>query len=166
MAAGPCIFCKQIHDFSPEEAFQILRKTPDSLRLLLDNVNTESISVKNSDKWSPREVLIHLIDTEYAYGFRFRLIMGEKNAQISAYNQEDWAKTFFYGDLDGTQLIRAFTPIRRVNLELLGSVDPKLFEQTGNHPEYGAVSVGQMIPHLAAHDLNHLQQIRDRIPVV
>ncbi len=103
---------------------------------------------------------------EYAYGFRFRLIMAETNAQVCAFNQEDWAKTLTYGDLDGTQLIRAFTPIRRVNLELLTSVDPKLFDKTGDHPEFGAISVGQMIPHLAAHDLKHLQQIRDRIPVV
>lgn len=165
MAAGPCIFCNQTHDFTQEESFQVLRKTPDSLRLLLDDVNREAISVKPSEKWSPREILIHLIDTEYAYGFRFRFIMGEKKPKISPYDQEEWSKTFTYGDLDATQLIRAFTPIRRVNLELLQTVAPDLFDKKADHPEYGLINVAMMIPHLAAHDLKHLQQIRDRLPV-
>lgn len=166
MGAAACIFCKKTHDFTREESFQILRKTPDSLRLLLDAVNMEALTQKKESQWSPREILIHLIDTEFAYGFRYRAIMGQENAEVSSYDQEAWAKSFSYGDLDGTQLIRAFTPLRRVNLELLQSVDPKMFERTAKHPEYGNICVADMIPHIAAHDLKHLEQIRDRIPVV
>ena len=92
--------------------------------------------------------------------------MAEKEPVITPYDQDNWVTTFDYGDLDANQLVRAFTPLRRVNLELLQSVDPKLFDKQANHPEYGMITVGMMIPHLAAHDLNHLQQIRDRLPVV
>ena len=162
-----CVFCKNVHDYDREEAFQILRKTSDTLRLLLDDANREAFSKKEEgDAWSPRQILIHMIDTEYAWGFRYRYIMAEKDPVLTPYDQNDWSKTFDYGDLDATQLIRAFTPIRRVNLELLQSVDPKLFDKQASHPQYGKVTVGIMIPHLAAHDLKHLQQIRDRLPVV
>lgn len=164
MARTSCVFCKKVHDFDREGAFQILRKTPDTLRELLDGVTVENFSKQKAAEWSPRHIVIHLIDVEYAYGFRFRVILAEKNASVSPFNQEDWSKTFTYGDQDATQLIRAFTPIRRVNLELLQTVDPKLFENQGRHPEFGLITVDQMIPHLAAHDLNHLQQIRDRVP--
>jgi DinB superfamily len=159
-----CVFCKKVHDFDREGAFQILRKTSDTLRLLLDDANPQAFAKSDSKAWSPRQILVHLVDTEYAYGFRFRYIMAEKDPVISPYNQNDWSNTFLYGDLDATQLIRAFTPIRRVNLELLQSVDPKLFDKQARHPEFGMITVGQMIPHLAGHDLNHLQQIRDRLP--
>jgi len=163
MSTAPC-FCKKIHEYSIPEALQVMRRTPDSLRLLLDAVNPGAFVHKKGKAWSPREILTHLIDTEFAYGFRFRSIMGQKDSQVSSYDQEQWATTFTYGNLDATQLIRAFTPLRRVNLELLQGVDPKLFESAGHHPEYGTMRVSQMIPHIAAHDLNHLQQIRDRIP--
>jgi DinB superfamily len=166
MGAAPCIFCKRSHDFTREEAFQILRRTPDSLRLLLDAVNPEDLRRKKGKEWSPREILIHLVDTEFAYGFRYRAIMGKEGCQVSAYDQQEWAERFGYGELDGIQLVRAFTPLRRVNLELLQSVDPALFQRAGYHEEYGKITVGDMIPHIAAHDLNHLQQIRDRIPAV
>lgn len=166
MSTTPCVFCKKVHDFDREEAFQMMRKTPDTLRLLLDNVSLNSMSAEGDGKWSPRQLLIHLIDTEYAYGFRYRLIMAEKEPVITPYDQDMWVSTFTYGDLDATQLIRAFTPIRRVNLELLTSVDPKLFDKPAKHPEYGNITVGQMIPHLAAHDGSHLEQIRNLIPPV
>ncbi len=166
MTAAPCVFCKKVHDFDREEAFQILRKTPDTLRLLVDDLSLNSVTAEKGDEWSPRQLLIHLIDTEYAYGFRYRLIMAEKDPVITPYDQEMWVSTFTYGSLDATQLIRAFIPIRRVNLELLTTVDTKLFDKPANHPQYGTITVGQMIPHAAAHDTNHLQQIRERIPAM
>jgi DinB superfamily len=160
-----CVFCKKVHDYDREGSFQILLKTSDTLRLLLDDANPEAFSKRETGVWSPRQILIHMVDTEYAYGFRYRYIMAEKEPVVTPYDQNDWSNTFDYGDLDATQLIRAFTPIRRVNLELLQNVDPKLFDKQARHPEYGTITVGMMIPHIAAHDLKHLQQIRDRLPV-
>ena len=162
-----CVFCKQTHDFDREGAMQVLRKTADTLRLLLEDTTTpEAFAKQDGNAWSPRQILIHLIDTEFAYGFRYRFIMAEKDPVISPYNQDDWVSSFQYGTLDATQLVRAFTPIRRVNLELLQNVDPGLFDKKARHPEFGMITVGMMIPHLAAHDIKHLQQIRDRLAVV
>ena len=162
-----CVFCKKDHPFDRDTAFQILRKTPDTLRELLDGVDLKTISKKPSETdWSPRQILIHLIDTEFAYGFRYRVIMAEKEPSLTPFDQNAWVDHFTYGDQDATQLIRAFTPLRRVNLELLQTVDPSFFERKGKHPEFGLITVAQIIPHLAAHDLSHLQQIRDRVPAV
>src|SRR3990172_11064253 len=144
MSNAPC-FCGKDHEITIQEAFPIMRRTPDSLRLLLDAVDPAAFSRKKGEQWSPREVLIHLIDTEFAYGFRFRCIMGSKEASLTSYDQEEWSNTFTYGSLDATQLVRAFTPLRRVNLELLQSVDTKLYDRKGKHPEYGSMSVGQII---------------------
>ncbi len=164
MSNQPCVFCNKIHDYDREHALQIMRKTSDTLRELLDSVTPDMLAKKPEKGWSPRQILIHLIDCEYAYGFRFRYIMAEDNPVIMPYDQEAWVNTFTYGNQDATQLVRAFTPIRRVNIELLQTVDPKLFDKPAKHPEYGTITVAQIIPHLAYHDLNHLQQIRDRIP--
>lgn len=164
MANTACVFCKKVHDYDIDDAFQILRKTPDTLRELLDDVDMDTLSKrKKTDEWSPRELLIHMIDTEFSYGFRFRYIMAEKSPVVTPYDQNMWVDTYKYGIQDGTQLIRAFTPLRRVNLELLQTVDRKLFEKPAQHPEYGTITVAMMIPHLAGHDTNHLQQIRERI---
>jgi len=166
MSATSCVVCKKVHDYDVDDAFEILRKTPDTLRELLDAVSMETLSKKEGKVWSPRQVLIHLIDAEYVYGYRYRLIMGEKDPVLSPFDQDQWVNTFHYGDQDATQLIRAFTPIRRVNLELLQNVDRELFDRPAKHPVWGTITVGQLVIHLAAHDTSHLQQIRDRVPAV
>lgn len=167
MAKTACVFCKKVHGYDIDDALQILRKTPDTLRELLDAVDMDTLSKKRkADEWSPRELLIHLIDTEFAYGFRFRYIMAEKEPVLTPYDQDLWVSSYKYGIQDGTQLIRGFTPLRRVNLELLQTVDRKLFDKQAKHPEYGTITVAQMIPHLAGHDVNHLQQIRERVPAL
>lgn len=160
-------YCKKTHEYDIDDALQVLRKTPDTLRELLDAVDHDTLSRRRkADEWSARELLIHLVDTEFAYGFRFRYIMAEKDPVMTPYDQDSWVSCFKYGIQDATQLIRGFTPLRRVNLELLQTVDRKLFDKPAKHPELGVITVGQMIPHLAAHDVNHLQQIRERVPAV
>lgn len=165
MAGEACIICKKSHSFSREEALQIMRKTPDTLRELLDGVSADAFSSSNAHQWSPRKILIHLIDSEFVYGFRMRLIMAGKEPTITPMDQDEWNDTFHYGALNAEQLIRAFTPIRRVNLELLQNIDSSLLKKVGNHPEFGKLSVGILIPHIASHDQSHLQQIRERLPV-
>src|SRR5688572_5775901 len=104
MVMSECVFCKKKHDFDREEAFQTLRKTSDTLRLMLDDASPEAFSKREGDAWSPRQILTHMVDTEYAYGFRYRYIMAEKDPVVTPYDQNEWVNTFDYGDLDATQL--------------------------------------------------------------
>jgi len=166
MAAAACVFCKKTHDYTWEDAVQILRKTPDTLRELLDGVSGEAFNQRKGKEWSARQLMIHFIDTEILMGYRWRLMMAEQEPAITPVDQDLWNNTFQYGDLDATQLIRAFTPIRRVNVEMLETVDPALFDKKAKHPEFGAITVRMYVPHIAGHDLNHLQQIRERVPAV
>jgi len=41
-------------------------------------------------KWTPNEIIGHLTDSEWVYGYRFRLILCERNPAIVGTNQESW----------------------------------------------------------------------------
>ena len=47
-------------------------------------------------KWSAREVVHHLADSEMTGAVRLRLLVGTDNPQIYGYNQEEFAKRLFY----------------------------------------------------------------------
>ena len=159
-----CVLCSKAHAFDREDAFEVLRNTPGVLREVIHGVAPETLSKKVSGKWSPRELLIHLVHTDYIYGYRIRQIITEKNPVLAPIDGDAWVNSFSYGQLDGMRLVDAFDAIRKMNLDLLQSIDPKLFEKPAWHPQYGPVTIATIIPeHLAEHDLNHLQQIRDRI---
>ena len=50
MANTACVFCKKVHDYDIDDAFQILRKTPDTLRELLDDVDMDTLSKRKKDR--------------------------------------------------------------------------------------------------------------------
>ena len=40
------------------------------------------------NKWTPNEIIGHLVDSEWVYGFRLRLILCEDNPTVLGMNQE------------------------------------------------------------------------------
>ncbi len=58
-----------------------------------------------------------------------------------------------------TELVSAFTEARQANLAELDRLvtTPDLARQ-GQHPEFGAVTLSQLLATWVVHDLNHLQQ--------
>src|SRR6516225_7228485 len=41
-------------------------------------------------KWTPNEVIGHLTDSEWVYGYRLRLILSQENPAILATDQDSW----------------------------------------------------------------------------
>jgi len=60
-----------------------------------------------------------------------------------------------------TELLDDFAEVRAQNLEALRAFNPTPtdLERRGNHPEFGEVTLSQLLATWAAHDLNHLHQI-------
>jgi len=59
-----------------------------------------------------------------------------------------------------TALRRAPAALRRSNLAYVGRLSAAQKGQHGRHPEYGRLTIPQMLAHWAEHDLSHLEQIR------
>src|SRR5687767_10697338 len=47
-------------------------------------------------KWSAREVVHHLADSEMTGATRLRVLVGTDNPQIFGYNQDEFARRLFY----------------------------------------------------------------------
>ena len=49
------------------------------------------------DKWSVRQIVCHLADTQIVIAMRIRLILAEESPTLGAFNQEAWANNLDYG---------------------------------------------------------------------
>jgi hypothetical protein len=60
-----------------------------------------------------------------------------------------------------TQLLIEFTALREYNIEQLRSknLSAKDLETIGTHPDFGPVSLSQLLSTWVVHDLNHISQI-------
>lgn len=117
-------------------------------------------------KWTPNEVIGHLADSEWVYGYRLRLILCEDNPTILGINQDLWVAGQRHNEREPLDLVEMFRTMRQFNLVLWTRMSPADLKRTGQHNERGPESLGVMLRLLAGHDLSHLDQISRYIQAV
>jgi DinB superfamily len=110
-------------------------------------------------KWTPNEVIGHLADSEWVYGYRLRLILCEDNPPIRGTNQDLWVAGQRHNEREPSELVEMFRMMRQFNLALWKRISAADSERTGQHNERGPESLGVMLRMMAGHDLSHLVQI-------
>jgi uncharacterized damage-inducible protein DinB len=114
-------------------------------------------------KWTPLEIIGHLADGEWVYGFRLRLIFCEDTPQITGTAQDAWVARQRHNDRDASELVEAFRVLRELNLAYWASISKEDLQRAGLHNERGEETLLMMMRLMAGHDLSHLGQIRQYI---
>ena len=142
------------------DPLKILAQTASTLA---DIVRKHSATVLRSrpfeGKWTPNEVIGHLVDSEWVYGYRLRLILCEDNPTILGMNQDLWVAGQRHNEREPSELVEVFRTMRQFNLALWKRMSPADLKRTGQHNERGPEALGVMLRMLAGHDLSHLDQI-------
>lgn len=111
-------------------------------------------------KWSAHEILSHLVDVEFIFGWRIRRGLAEPGKPIEAMDQEAWAAALPYRKLSVTAQLAALKAMRAANVAMLGVVSPKAHKAGWvMHPERGKETTATQLRMWAGHDLNHLSQL-------
>jgi hypothetical protein len=140
------------------DPFDVLSETPSRLEDLYWELKDKKLgSSYAAGKWTAREILAHLADTEGVYGFRVRLALAADHPTIQPFDQDGFNR--LYQGIDASLAIEVFRAQRTWNLELFRSLTPAQRERAALHPERGEETVGHIIALLAGHDLNHLAQL-------
>ena len=108
-------------------------------------------------KWTAREILCHLADTEVAFAFRLRQALAEPHYTIQPFDQEAWARN--YEALEARPALETFAALRRWNVALIDSVPEDMYAKPVTHPERGKMTFRTLVETMAGHDLNHLRQL-------
>jgi len=109
-------------------------------------------------KWSARQVLAHLADTEIAFGFRLRQAVAETGHVIQPFDQDKWATG--YASADAETALALFGLLRKWNVQFLRALPEGTLEKGVVHPERGTMTVRTIVETMAGHDGNHLAQLQ------
>jgi hypothetical protein len=155
-----------LHLLGDNDPVTILRQTPAALQRFLDAVPAEIASrPEASGKWSIREVVQHLADSELVSGFRLRMVMAHHRPVLTGYDQDLWASRLRYRDVDIRAAVDQFAALRRANVRIWEDLGPTDLVRVGVHGERGEETLEHMRRLHAGHDLLHLQQL-ERIRAV
>jgi uncharacterized damage-inducible protein DinB len=149
-------------EFQLDRAQEILKRTPATLKALLDGLSDEWVtSNEGAASWSPFDVMGHLIhgeETDWIPRARMILEYGESRAfePFDRFAMFEQSKGKTLGEL-----LDRFEQLRRESLRELDEMNltPEMLSKQGLHPELGTVTLGQLLSTWVVHDLGHTGQI-------
>jgi len=111
-------------------------------------------------KWSAREIVQHLADSEMNSAVRMRKLLTEESPQIQGYDQEVYASALRYNERDIRPALDALRGARATTGQLLDSMTEEDWAREGTHSESGRYTASDWLSIYAAHAHNHAAQIR------
>jgi DinB family protein len=146
-----------------EERKKLIAEYADGYRVVSEAVagaTDEQLDARPAPgKWSAREIVHHLADSEMIGAGRLRLIVATDNPQIVAYDQDALVERLFY-DRPIAASLDAFKTARRSTVEILERMtDQDWARAAGTHTEHGVYTADRWLEIYARHAHAHARQI-------
>jgi DinB family protein len=122
-------------------------------------------------KWTARQILVHLVQTEIALGNRARMALSTRDYAAQAFDQDGWmeiegssretdgSRGSGNAGVTGEAALAALVAMNAVNRALFESLTPAQRAMPFSHPEYGALTVDWLIHQMGGHLLHHVEQV-------
>src|SRR6185312_902443 len=112
------------------------------------------------DKWSVRQIVAHLADTEAVTVARLRSMIAEDNPALVPFDQNAWADKTDYAKRKPSQALDTMRHLRADNYALLKDLSEETFSRTGTHSRRGPMTLLDLLRLMAEHAEKHATQIR------
>lgn len=148
--------------FELNKSLEILERTPLILEAYLVGLSEEWLkSNEGEGSWSPYEIVGHLIFGEMTdWLVRIKIILNSsENKLFEPFDR--FAQLKENQSIPISQLLKTFSQLRSENIAELKSLNIRKddLKLKGIHPEFGQVTLEQLIATWTVHDLGHIGQI-------
>ena len=110
-------------------------------------------------KWTAREIVHHLGDSEMTAAVRLRLLLATPRPQIMGYDQDEFARRLHYATRPIEASLDAFNAARRSTAEILDRLTEAEWLREGTHSEVGRYTLEGWLEIYATHAHAHADQI-------
>ena len=148
----------------PEDRNQLIAKYQagyEEVAAALKNFPSEHLRAHPIEgKWSAREIVHHLGDSETTSAGRLRTLLVEDNPLIKGYDQDEFAAHLKYNERDMEPALDAFKAARATTAQLLALMSEEDWHREGEHTESGRYTAEDWLQIYSEHAHNHASQIR------
>ncbi len=113
------------------------------------------------EKWTVREVVGHILDTERILGFRLLVFARGDDPPMRRADEDLYVRNAEFSRLPMAELVEEFALLRRANVKLLEHLPDAAWNRTGVMNDT-PVSVRALAYLLAGHERHHLSILRTR----
>ena len=115
-------------------------------------------------RWSAIEIALHVADSELVGGARVRMVFAQSGAVLPGYDQDVWTRVFDYQSAPEKMraaALRQFKAVRESTVSVFERASAADWDRSGVHPEYGPVTLRNLLELYADHSERHVEQILD-----
>jgi hypothetical protein len=110
-------------------------------------------------KWTARQIVHHLADSEMTAAVRFRLLVAEDRPSIKGYDQDEFARRLHYARPHEASL-ELFRAVRASTAELMSRLTEADWLREGTHTDTGRFGLDTWLRIYGPHAHRHADQIR------
>jgi uncharacterized damage-inducible protein DinB len=153
-------------DLATETLLSVFEAAPGRIASAVAGLRPEELSARPiAGKWTIQEIVCHVADSEICGALRIRLTLAQPGSPLPAYDQDRFARGLAYGEFDRalfSDTLDLFARLRSVSARLFRRADASAWSRTGDHHEWGTVTLRQLLELYADHGERHLSQILER----
>ncbi len=147
-------FQKKYIDSFEGDVFELLAKQKESFTTFIDSLDNEQLNYSYADdKWTLRQVIIHIIDTEAIFNYRALCISRGDKQVLAGFDQDEYMDNMIIDKFNKEYLINYFTITRYNCLILINSFTDEQWEWEGKINDYTMKL--KVFPHMNAGHLEH-----------
>jgi hypothetical protein len=165
-SAAPAAFPDDYREIPTRRLLAIFEAAPPRFGLALEGLTTGELSARPiRGKWSIREIVCHVADSEAVGWVRMRLMLSQPDATLPGYDQDRFASGVGYAAFDDALVqdtLDLFARMRSISSRLLRQLASDAWESAGLHREWGRMTLRQLLELYADHGERHLDQVLDR----
>jgi len=144
------------------EVIMHLRNNLVTVKNFIASIPEEKLTYRYApDKWTIKEVLVHVIDTERIFAYRaLRFARNDKTA-LPGYEQNDYVPYSRANERSLESIFREYSAVRVATLSFFESLSGEDFLRSGT-ANGNPASVRALAYQIAGHELHHVKIIKER----
>jgi len=121
----------------------------------------QSLFAYAEGKWTLKELLLHLSDTERIFQYRILAFARGEKSELPGFDEENYAANSFANERSLTSLLEEYQLIRKSSQILLETANSSALKNRGiaNGNQISAETIGKLI---VGHNIHHLNVIQER----
>jgi DinB superfamily len=145
-----------------EDALPALERQPDELRRAVGSLPPERAGFRYAPgKWSVRELVGHVMDSERVFGYRALCVARGESAPLPGFEQTDYAANAGHDRYALGDLVAEFETVRRANVSMLAHLDETAILRIGTANGL-PISVRALAFIMVGHFRHHMAVLADR----
>ncbi|MDP4680312.1 MAG: DinB family protein [Cyclobacteriaceae bacterium] len=151
-----------INRVKSKDVIEFLKVQRRTLSKLLNSISEDRISYRYAEgKWSVKQVLRHIIDTEIVFAYSVHAISKNNSIELPGMDEQEYMDNTDDNGNSFEQLVEEFNNVRKATISMIESMHPSSFLKIGKASGF-SISVRAKIFILAGHAEHHKFVLKEK----